>query len=67
MIYTKSVDGVQRMTMWIEARVTQEEYRVYNLQVKRLGYKNLRAFMSLYLMCWPDDLDGKVGDFEEMG
>ena len=66
MIYTKSVDGVQRMTMWIEARVTREEYRDCNLLAKRLGYKNLREFMTIYLMSWPADLDNKISDFEEM-
>ena len=66
MIYTKSVDGVQRMTMWIDARLTREEYRNYNFQAKQLGYKNLRAFMTIYLTHWHDDLDDKVYDFKEM-
>ena len=66
MIYTNSVDGVQRMTMWIEARVTREEYRDYNLQAKRLGYKNLREFMTIYLNCWHNELADQVCAFEEM-
>jgi hypothetical protein len=67
MIYTKSVDGVPRATMKIDARLTREEYRDYNLQAKRIGYKNLREFMTIYLMCWHDNLDGWVSEFEEMG
>ena len=66
MIYTKSVDGVQRMTMKIDARLTQEEYRAYNLLAKQLGYKNLREFMTIYMTYWWDNLDGKISEFEEM-
>ena len=66
MIYTKSIDGVRRATMKIDARLTQEEYHAYNLRAKRLGYKNLREFMTMYMMCWPGDLDDKVRGFEEL-
>ena len=67
MIYTKSVDGVRRATMRIDARLTREEYRAYNAQAKRLGYKNLREFMAMYMMRWTNDLDIQVCAFEELG
>lgn len=66
MIYTNSVDGVQRATMKINARLTREEYRDYNARAKRLGYKNLREFMTIYLNCWCDNLADQVCAFEEM-
>ena len=67
MIYTKSTDGALRATMKIDARVTRKEYRDYSVQAKRLGYKNLREFMTMYMMRWHDDLDIQVHAFEELG
>ena len=63
MKYTKSVDGVMRVTIRAEARITREEFRTYNRAARALGYKSLSAFLDSYLSAeWKQSLAFKCQD-----